>query len=84
MINRLLILMVLFCPSAFSAVATDIRISDNRGNVLAITADGYVTMRQATPDAGTDRTFVANDRRISDNDGDVLAINSDSTLTAKF
>lgn len=76
----LLFMILMFSSPAFAAVAKDMRISDNDGDVLAISS-GTITIT-TTNTAGTASASTARDSRISDNDGDILSINSDGSVNA--
>lgn len=64
------------------AVALDIRISDNDGQVLSVNSSNYLTITQTND--GSTGTGRAKDIRVSDNAGDVASITAGGALNVAW
>lgn len=72
---------MIFSQNAFSAVAPDMRISDNDGDVLVVNSDSTLTLSTIST-SGTGTALGSIDKRICDDQGDCLGVNPDGSFNA--
>lgn len=80
---KIFILILILLPALCFADAPDRRISDNAGEVVAITSNS-LTLSTDAPVTNPNSNGSAPDRRISDNDDDILTINSNGSINVEI